>query len=623
MDTSRLEKFGLGALICAWLIYGLNFLGNAMVSVEETHAAVGHEEEAAAGETAATKEPEPDFATLLAAADPAAGEKVFGKCKSCHNIEEGAGAKVGPDLYNVIDRPVASVSDFDYSSALKGLGGEWTYDRLNEWLTNPKAYAPGNKMSFAGLKKAKQRAEIIAFLRANSVNPPPLPEPKAPAAAPAPEAKPVQTAKAETATSDAGGGEESLAARLAAADAKHGAKVFRKCKACHTDDKSGKNKVGPNLWGVIGRKVGSEAGFSYSDAITGLGGEWTYDRLDEYLTSPKAYAPGNKMSFAGLKKPGDRAAVLLYLREHSDSPPPLPAPPATKQGEAVPAEQPPAKAAATTPAAPAAPAAAPAAPKAEAAPAEPAAATPAAPAAPAAAPAAPKAEAAPAAPAAATPAAPAAPAAAPVAAAPVAATAEAAPAEPAAATPAAPVAPGAAPAAPKAEAAPAAPAAATPAAPAAPAAAPVAATAEAAPAAPATPATPAAATPVATAAPAPTTELGKRLAAASPEEGAALFNSHSCHICHTADKGGPNKVGPNLYDVVGRKVASKEDYKYSKAFKKLGGEWTYERLDTYLTKPRAFAPGTKMIFVGLKNPEDRAAVIMYLRQQNDNPPPLP
>ena len=113
-------------------------------------------------------------------------------------------------------------------------------------------------------------------------------------------------------------------ALLADATADDGAKVFRKCQACHTADKDGKNLTGPLLYDVIGRKVASEAGFNYTDAMKEHGGDWTYERLDEYLANPQKVVPGTKMSFAGLPKEKDRAAVIAYLRAHTDNPPPLP-----------------------------------------------------------------------------------------------------------------------------------------------------------------------------------------------------------------------------------------------------------------------------------------------------------
>ena len=111
---------------------------------------------------------------------------------------------------------------------------------------------------------------------------------------------------------------------LAAADAAAGVKVFKKCKSCHTVDKGGKNKIGPNLWEVVNSEAGKRAGFSYSKAMAAKGGTWNYENLAAFLTKPKAYLPGTKMAFAGLKKVKDRAAVIAYLRSLSDSPAPLP-----------------------------------------------------------------------------------------------------------------------------------------------------------------------------------------------------------------------------------------------------------------------------------------------------------
>jgi cytochrome c len=127
----------------------------------------------------------------------------------------------------------------------------------------------------------------------------------------------------------AGGGEAAepskpLPELLASADAAAGEGVAKKCQACHSFEQGGPNKVGPDLWGVVGRPVASHGGFSYSSALAGLGGNWDYDRLNQFIADPKAVAPGTKMTFAGIKKDTDRANLLAYLQKQADSPVPFP-----------------------------------------------------------------------------------------------------------------------------------------------------------------------------------------------------------------------------------------------------------------------------------------------------------
>ena len=116
-----------------------------------------------AGAEAGAAEEQVDFPALLAAADPAAGEKVFGKCKSCHKLDGSKGT--GPHLDGVMGRPVASVADFAYSDGMKAHGGNWDPEPLQVFLTDPKGVVPGTKMSFAGLKKPEDRANLIAYLQ--------------------------------------------------------------------------------------------------------------------------------------------------------------------------------------------------------------------------------------------------------------------------------------------------------------------------------------------------------------------------------------------------------------------------------------------------------------------------
>ncbi len=116
-----------------------------------------------------------------------------------------------------------------------------------------------------------------------------------------------------------------VAPLLASADIAAGEKAFKRCGTCHTVENGGANKVGPNLYNVVGAGKGHASGFAYSDALTSLGGEWTYENLNAFFANPKGYAPGTKMNFAGLKKVQDRANIIAYLRQFADNPPPLPA----------------------------------------------------------------------------------------------------------------------------------------------------------------------------------------------------------------------------------------------------------------------------------------------------------
>ncbi|MDE0539005.1 MAG: cytochrome c family protein [Rhodospirillales bacterium] len=113
---------------------------------------------------------------------------------------------------------------------------------------------------------------------------------------------------------------------LAEATVKRGERVAKKCISCHTFASGDKNKVGPNLWSVFTRDRAGADGFSYSSAMAGLGGKWTLEDMDKFLLKPKAFLKGTKMAFAGLRKPTDRAAVIVYMRGFDDSPVPLPAP---------------------------------------------------------------------------------------------------------------------------------------------------------------------------------------------------------------------------------------------------------------------------------------------------------
>lgn len=119
-------------------------------------------------------------------------------------------------------------------------------------------------------------------------------------------------------------GPASIIPLLATADIAVGQAVTKKCVACHDFTKGGPNKVGPNLWGIVGANVAHLGDFNYSDAMKTHGGKWDYENLSHFLYNPKAHVPGTKMAFAGVKKDDERAALVAYLRTLSDSPAPLP-----------------------------------------------------------------------------------------------------------------------------------------------------------------------------------------------------------------------------------------------------------------------------------------------------------
>ena len=132
-----------------------------------------------------------------------------------------------------------------------------------------------------------------------------------------------------------------ISALLQTADLAAGEKSFAKCKSCHTISSDGKDSTGPGLWGVVGRSIGAHSGFAYSDAIKGKSAEhWDWDHLDAFLASPRNYAPGTKMAFAGIPKGQERANLIAWLNSQSGAALPLPPPPAAGAEEAAPAEAP-------------------------------------------------------------------------------------------------------------------------------------------------------------------------------------------------------------------------------------------------------------------------------------------
>ena len=421
MDSFEWNKIA-GAILFALLVsFGLGIFSGLIFQTERPESpgyviAVTTEEGAGdSGGAAAAPQP---IAVLLQTADEKAGAASAKKCLACHTLASGEPNKVGPNLYGVVNRPIAAHEGYEYSDAMKAHAQEastWTYDNLSTFLHDPKGTVPGTKMTFAGLKDDKERANVIAYLRTLADSPAPLPEgaaaapatetasadaaapageapaeappaatteqpaanaeqpaasedqaaaaasapaaeatpapapgpapaaeatpAPAPAPAPAAEATPapapapaaeanaapaptagtsaLSTAPAETQTATAEPAPANAAPAAGGGDPVKGEAYAKRCTVCHVFASGGPNKVGPHLFGVVGRAVASIPDFNYSDAMKkfseGGAKHWDDATLNTYLTDPRSVVPGTKMVFPGIKTETDRANVIAYL----------------------------------------------------------------------------------------------------------------------------------------------------------------------------------------------------------------------------------------------------------------------------------------------------------------------
>jgi len=181
MDSFVLNKYAMAFLTAVFVLMSASFISDSLFKSKVPDQAgftieggVDENEPREAASAGAAYEP---IATLLAGADLEAGAKVARKCAACHTFEKGGKKKVGPNLFNIIDKAMASNEGFAYSTSFKTFGGgkSWDYAAMNGFLFKPKKYVKGTSMGFAGLKKTKDRANIIAYIRSMADNPAPLP----------------------------------------------------------------------------------------------------------------------------------------------------------------------------------------------------------------------------------------------------------------------------------------------------------------------------------------------------------------------------------------------------------------------------------------------------------------
>jgi cytochrome c len=186
MDSFELNKI-LGAILGTCLILLALNIGAGAIFAPEKPSKPGFNiaVKEAEGDKGGAKEPEQPIETLLAKASVEKGQAAAKQCQACHTFEKGGPNRVGPNLWNIVNRARASESGFNYSAAMKGKSGNWSFDELNKFLANPRGYIPGTAMTYAGISRPEQRADLIDYLHTLADNPVPLPKAAEGAAPPA------------------------------------------------------------------------------------------------------------------------------------------------------------------------------------------------------------------------------------------------------------------------------------------------------------------------------------------------------------------------------------------------------------------------------------------------------
>jgi cytochrome c2 len=214
--------------------------------------------------------------SAMASGDVVKGEKLAKKCKACHTLEEGGKNRLGPNLYGILRQPAGKVEGYRYSDAMLNSGVTWDAATFVDFITKPKKVIKGTKMSFKGVKKASQRADLLAYFKT----------------------------LASSDTTHAPVGDVSAGMMVAA---KH-------CTVCHTFHKGGKMVFGPNLFDMAGKPSAAIEGYNYSDALANANLTWTDVNLDGFLADPEGFLKGTKARFPGLRNAQDRADVLAYMK---------------------------------------------------------------------------------------------------------------------------------------------------------------------------------------------------------------------------------------------------------------------------------------------------------------------
>jgi cytochrome c len=323
-DGLLVNKIMAGFLTAGIVLWGANRIASVVIHTEapeKTAITITGMQTAAPPAAAAGLA---SIIPLIAGADVAKGQAfVEQQCSSCHTINQGGAAGVGPNLYNVVGGPMFAGAGFAYSAAVKAKAkGNWNYDNMNAWLDDPASFAPGTEMSYPGIKNTQTRADVVAYLRAQAAAPLALPTPaevKAASAAPA-------AATANGGGAPAPAAPPSIDTMFKTADlAKGQAVVNEQCTSCHSIAKGGAILVGPNLYGIVGAKMFVKPGFSYSSAVAAkANGVWNADNMSDWLENPQSFAPGTAMSYGGLKNTQTRADVIAWLNKNSDKPTKLP-----------------------------------------------------------------------------------------------------------------------------------------------------------------------------------------------------------------------------------------------------------------------------------------------------------